>query len=107
MEHVELLLSLAGGRELRVEDAAAVIHAGVDVAARRLADLEAAGLVARDQGDRALFRYSPRTVESRAAVEELSRMYNQRPVTLVRSIYERPVSPIRSFADAFRFRSDE
>jgi hypothetical protein len=34
-------------------------------------------------------------------------MYNSRPVTLVRAIYDRPASAARSFADAFRVRKTE
>jgi hypothetical protein len=109
MEHVELLLWLAA-ESARTADravAAGVIHAPADVADRRLSDLRECGLIERTAEDKNLYRYQPKSAALRAAVEELSTMYNQRPVTLVRAIYERPVSPVRSFADAFRFRGDE
>lgn len=109
MEHVELILWLAADRD-RAADAdaaAAQLHTTPDVAAKRLAELEQAGLLARDSAGKKPFRYAPKSVELREAVNELGTMYNQRPVTLVRSIYERPASPVRSFADAFRLRKED
>lgn len=43
----------------------------------------------------------------RAAVAELSVLYHQRPVTLVKLVYQQPPSPVTSFADAFRLRDPE
>ena len=108
MEHVELLLWLAADRARRsgAEDAAKLIHATPEIAAKRLADLEAAGLLGRDEPD-GRYRYAPRNVELRDAIVELDAMYQQRPVTLVRAIYERPAAPVKSFADAFRIRREE
>lgn len=108
MEHVELLLWLAAdpARRAGPNEAAAIIHAKSDLAAKRLADLEEAGLLAQDEGE-AGFRYAPKSTDLRDAVSELDVMYHQRPVTLVRGIYERPASPVKSFADAFRLRKED
>lgn len=43
----------------------------------------------------------------RAAVAELTVLYHQRPVTLVKLVYQQPPSPVTSFADAFRLRDPE
>ncbi len=69
-------------------------------------DLVAGGLVAEDegQGGRRAYRYDPRSESLRHAVDELALMYNERPVTLVRAIYDRVSTPVASFADAFRLR---
>lgn len=109
MEHVELLLWLSADATRTVDRtaAAAVVHATPDVAERRLVDLRECGLLERVAEARGSYRYLPRNAALRSAVEELSAMYHQRPVTLVRAIYERPVSPVKSFADAFRFRGEE
>lgn len=40
-------------------------------------------------------------------VDELAHMYHTRPVTLIRAMYDRPASSVRSFADAFRIRKVE
>ena len=73
---------------------------------KSLTDLEHAGLLGCEDGTPPRYAYAPRTPELRAGVEALAVAYNERPVTLVRAIYERP-SPIQSFADAFRLRQDE
>ena len=41
------------------------------------------------------------------AVDLLAEMYNTKPVTLVRAIYDRPAHVIQQFADAFKLRRDE
>lgn len=109
MEHVELLLAMASDENLRINaaDAARLIHASPETAAKRLGDLENAGIVGKDSVDSKRYRYAPRSAQLRAAVLELSTMYQQRPVTLVRAIYERPASPVLSFAEAFRLRKED
>jgi len=109
MEHVELLLWLSADatRTADRNAAATVVHATPDIAERRLIDLRECGLLDRVADAKGSYRYLPKSAALRTAVEELSAMYHQRPVTLVRAIYERPVSPVKSFADAFRFRGDE
>lgn len=109
MEHVELLLVLAEDPALRIgaERAAELIHSDLPTATKRLRDLETAGLLQQSgHGQEQFFSYGPRSGQMREAVAELAKMYHHRPVTLVRAIYERPVSPVRSFADAFRIRED-
>lgn len=70
---------------------------------RALADFVAAGLV-REVDPSNLFQYAPRTVADRQAVESMATMYHQRPVTLVRLVYDRAPTPLKSFSDAFRLR---
>lgn len=41
------------------------------------------------------------------AVGQLAEMYNSRPVTLVRAIYDRPAKVLQQFSDAFRLRREE
>lgn len=55
-----------------------------------------------DQG----FRFAPATPELRTNVEDLARAYNERPVTLIRTIYAVAENKIQSFADAFRLKND-
>jgi hypothetical protein len=42
-----------------------------------------------------------------SAVAQLAEMYNTKPVTLVRAMYDRPSHVIRQFADAFKLRREE
>ncbi len=72
-----------------------------------LRDLTTGGLISGKigPGGEQIFRYDPQTDSLRTVVEELVTMYNERPVTLVRAIYDRPAQPVISFADAFRLRT--
>lgn len=105
--HVELLLALraAAPAPCDLERLAAAANVTSPAGARqRLVDLEDAGLAAAVEGGR--WRYAPRDDGARAAVDALAAMYNEKPVTLVRALYERPTKPLQSFADAFRLRGD-
>ena len=59
--------------------------------------------IVRVHGDDA-YQYSPSSPELDAMVRALTRVYNERPVTLVRVIYAPKDEKIRSFADAFRIK---
>jgi predicted transcriptional regulator len=64
-------------------------------------------LIVAESGDgETRYRYMPADADLRRAVELLAVAYNERPVTLVRLVYQRR-SPAQSFADAFRIRKDE
>jgi hypothetical protein len=65
------------------------------------------GLASRaDTGGVATFRLAPATDALRQVVTTIVNMYEQRPVTLIRAVYEQ-ASAARSFADAFRLRNKE
>lgn len=110
MEHVELLLALAREepRSFTPTELATETKSNVAGTHARLQELTRAGLLVCDdgpEGDR--YRFAPARPLLRRGTEELRRMYTTRPVSLVRAIYERPPSAIRSFADAFRIRGEE
>jgi len=52
------------------------------------------------------FNFSPATPALTDLVHELSRLYRERSVAIVESIYRRPLQPIENFAEAFRLRKD-
>ena len=66
----------------------------------------AGGLVVTSGESPAQFRYEPRTPELAATVDELSRAYADRRVTVIGMIFSKPTDKIRSFADAFRIRKE-
>ncbi|CAN5897609.1 hypothetical protein BH11GEM1_BH11GEM1_18660 [soil metagenome] len=104
MDHVALLLAFRSDPECR--DLPALISAArlqSNVAAGVLADLTASHLLQRSGAD---YVYAPGS-DARAVIDELADLYNSKPVTLVRAIYDRPASAARSFADAFRIRKTE
>lgn len=106
--HVETLLLLrrTAPQASPVAVVQADAHIATPAAARRCLDeLVAAGLVemaARDE-----YRFAPARADLREAAEALARMYNEKPVTLVRAIYARPAGPVQAFADAFRLLRKE
>jgi hypothetical protein len=73
--------------------------------ARCLALFGAGGLLA--QGDGGAVAYRPAAPELAATVTSLVQAYNERPVTLIRTLYAIADSRnIQALADAFRIRKD-
>ena len=109
MEQVEVLLLLqrAPERALSPDEIRAELRLQPSAPApATLAGLQDGGLVEREGAHPARYRYAPANDALRRAVELLATAYNERPVTLIRLIYERP-NPVQSFADAFRIRGDD
>jgi hypothetical protein len=107
VDAAELLLVLARdpGRRYRPREVVDAIRPTVlseSVALRHLLDFQSRGLVV-SEGPEA-YRYGPATPELESAVRALAKVYNERPVTLVRMIYGPKDEKIRSFADAFRLK---
>lgn len=74
----------------------------------RLHELKQLGFIrCRSNGDRLICQYGPQTVELEKKLQQLLVLYRQRPVTMIRMIYERPANALRNFADAFRLKSKE
>lgn len=102
MTHLDALLLLVGSPgALPAGTVAARIGAEPDAAARALGDLQAASLVAADDGG---YRFAPADASLRRTAETLSEMYRRFPVQVIRAVYERPPSPVQQLADAFRLR---
>jgi hypothetical protein len=102
LDHVTALLAAYAAPD-QLHDSmsiAPIIRVDEKVAAKVLSELAASHLLEREG---AHFRFAS-TPEVREAVEQLALMYNTRPVTLIRAIYDRPASSAQSFADAFRIR---
>jgi hypothetical protein len=105
MDHVAVLLDLrsAPATQHLVPEVMARTRLDRAVTERVLRELAASHIVART-GD--AYQYAP-TSDLRDAVDILADMYQTKPVTLVRAIYERPARAAQSFADAFRIRKGE
>lgn len=109
VDAAELLLVLARepARRYRLGEAIDALRPTVlsePAARRQLVLFEAHGLVSSEAGEH--YRYSPATPALDAAVRALTKVYNERPVTLVRMIYAPKDEKIRSFADAFRLKKE-
>lgn len=81
-----------------------MLRASEQVLMRSTADLEAAGLLVRDEAGRA--RYAPASPELAETVDEIAALYASRPSTVRRWIVSGAPDPVARFADAFRFRKD-
>jgi DNA-binding transcriptional regulator YhcF (GntR family) len=104
MDHVEVLRRIYASGEtlLSVDDLAADAHIERGLLGRVLHDLQHARLIS---GANDKYRYTGNAQETNA-VRQLIEMYNTRPVTLVRAVYAR-ISPVKTFADAFRLRRED
>ncbi len=102
----ELLLLLRANRATGVTASDAVTRLGHSAtlshgeAARYLDVFQQRGLVVR--AEHGLARYQPESPVLDAHVEALAKLYNERPVTLIRVIYALQDKKIKTFADAFR-----
>ena len=107
LDAAELLVMIAREpqRTYAVSDAVEAMRPTVltdQTASRYLMHFEARGLVAA--AGAGMFRYAPANGTLDRLVHELVRVFNERPVTLVRVIYASGDEKIRSFADAFRIK---
>ena len=104
MDHVAVLLVLRAepGLAHTAESVATRALVTVAAAAGKMEEIARSGLVTRNG---AAFQFAQENGNG-TAIDQLADLYNTRPVTLVRAIYDRP-SAARSFADAFRIRRTE
>jgi hypothetical protein len=107
MDHVEVLMRLHGSPDtpMTAAEVEASSRLGPDTVRRSLEHLARAGLASHDS-DTDRWRMTA-AGDDRRAVDALSIMYHQRPVSLVKLIYEQPPTPLKLFSDAFRIRKEE
>jgi hypothetical protein len=103
----EVLLAAAAHRhrDFTADELVGIMRPVVITAAearKHLAVLTACGLLRQHAGR---FIYDP-IPEREPGMQELTRAYNERPVTLVRAIYSNEDRGLQSFADAFKLRKD-
>jgi hypothetical protein len=107
MDQVEVLMRLHASptTPLTAAEIQESSRLGPDTVARALEHLLRAGLARHDS---ATGRWTLQaSAEERRAIDALSVMYHQRPVSLVKLIYEQPPAPLKLFSDAFRIRKED
>ena len=100
-----LVLALHPEREYQVVDLINAMRptaVSEPVVRRYLNHFQSSGLVAVKENN--AYQYGPASTELDATVRALTKVFNERPVTLVRMIYAPRDEKIRSFADAFRLK---
>ena len=103
VDHVAVLLAVRTEGATDAEKVSIRAMVTPSKTAEILEELKHRGLLT---GDGTQYRFEPDEGLA-GAVAQLAEMYNTRPVTLVRAIYDRPAHVIQQFADAFKLRRDE
>lgn len=104
---LEIILRLhaAGARFLPLSELAASI--GLDSASLQdqLGEMIRRGLVASQNTPQPVYAYASADPEQDRALSELAEAYQNYRVSVINLIYSRPTEKIRTFAEAFRFRT--
>lgn len=116
VDELEILRVLgdAGAAGRAVEDIARELHQPVEAVTPRLHALRSRGLIRKQD-----LRYylgpeygsdeKPATSRrpSERVLAEVLQLYRERPVSMIRFVYERCGGPLRNFAEAFRIRKED
>lgn len=105
---LELLILMQGDpqRSWTADAAAKQLYIPESFARQLLDNLRVAGVVS-GTGDPPQYQYAPQAPHLGPLVEDLVRVYRERPVTTVNAIYSGPTENLQTFADAFRIRRKE
>jgi hypothetical protein len=69
--------------------------------------LGARGLLTMVNQQPLMCKHGPLSEELDRGVQELVKTYLERPVSLIKMVYERPKEQIKTFADAFRLKKEK
>jgi hypothetical protein len=110
LEQLETLRILGSdpAREWSVADMAREAQTDAELMVNHLAALQARGLLTSERREGIIYcRYGARTAELERSLSRLLELYRQRPVTMIRMVYEKASNALRTFAEAFRLRKKE
>jgi DNA-binding transcriptional LysR family regulator len=96
------------GREWDCVTLAREVQANAQAVRGHVAALSARGVLTMiQQGTAVACRHGAATPELESMVGRLLHVYKERPVTMIKMVYQRAKDPLRAFADAFRIRKEE
>lgn len=96
------------GKEWDCTALAGEVQAGAQAVRAHVAAMSARGLLTMIvQGAVTSCRHGAATPELESLVGRLLNVYKERPVTMIKMVYQRARDPLRAFADAFRIRKKE
>ncbi len=109
VDQLEILRILAADpdKEWTGADLARAAQTPAHAITTHLDTLERRGLLTVARGAALSCRYGARTPELECEVRRLLRLYDERPVTLIRMVYARASGTLKSFSDAFRIRKED
>ncbi len=99
-----MLLRRASPRTLTIEEAARELRGTESLVAKCLPQLEAAGLIAAEDGQ---YHFAPASPALQELCGVLEMTYRERPVAVVDAIISNPDSSVQRLADAFRFKEKD
>lgn len=108
VEQLELLRVLAEEPEKRWSalELARVVQVKPDEMESYLKVMKARGLISLSPSDNGAWHHGP-LPSLEAVVNQLLDVYRERPVTMIRLVYDRAAIRLRAFANAFRLQGDE
>ena len=104
--NIELLLWLYqnSSRTWSAGDLVRELRASDLVVSQGIAGLQQAGVVMTDANGS--YRYAPTTPDLDYPVQQLQRVYRERPSVVTRALFSAPTDKLATFADAFRLKKD-
>jgi hypothetical protein len=110
IDQLEILRILGEDRQKEWDHVALAreVQAPPEVVRAHLTAMHTRGLLTATPRERSLScRYGVSTPELEHRVGRLLEMYKERPVTMIKMVYERAYDPLRAFSDSFRIRKEE
>ncbi|MCI0534640.1 MAG: hypothetical protein L0Z50_05375 [Verrucomicrobiales bacterium] len=109
LEQLEILLLLfeSPDRSWTIEAVYDIIKSNPASISRRLETLTQQGLVVADPETKGGYRFQVSNPELTQTIQELSNAYTERRLRVIETVFSKPSSSIKSFADAFRIRKDQ
>jgi hypothetical protein len=110
VDQLDLLVLLFNSpqTEWSVAAASQVVHCPADKAQTALDRLAQQGLLAIvSAAPEPRYRYVPRDDPQHQTVAAMIAFYRERPVTVIRRVYEQPTDSVQAFADAFKLGKKE
>lgn len=108
IEQLEILRVLKEDpiKEWDTDELGQAVQAKPEVVAAYIAVMQGRGLLTLVGERNHRCRFGP-VAELEGIVERLLRSYKERPVTMIRLVYDKAAIPLRTFADAFRIKEDK
>jgi hypothetical protein len=103
---VLLLLHAQRDRRFTAEELAKELRVNPDWIVGQVQNLCDRGILTCNQSGVWTLQYQPRTSDLDNTVAELARTYEERRVSVITLIFNKPTDQVKSFADAFRIRKD-
>ena len=102
-----LLLAKEPSRTWNMTAIISSLHLTPEIAEKALAELVLTGCIKKSDNSPNEYSFLPATEELREKIIQLIKFDQERPVTLIRMVYDRPKSPAEQFSDAFKFKKEQ